>query len=151
MTEKEAMTLGSLVRRLRKSMKGSKQGMRTWPCCHFFVCPPYLCACRFSKMFDPISRFVAGSKCFNVQPVVGEMAQTSEERKDTHTHNNKHTDLLSTPVELCGDHQAGSPEGRQTDTSKGHFKKSALKLFSKRCVCGQCVYYTFVYNDDALQ
>lgn len=43
MTEKEAMTLGSLVRRLRKSMKGSKQGMRTWPCCHF-LCVLHICA-----------------------------------------------------------------------------------------------------------
>lgn len=66
-------------------------------------------------MFDPMSRSVAGGEWFSVYPVVGEIAQTSEEEKahagHIHTLAYTHTHLLSTPVELCGDHQAGSPEG----------------------------------------
>lgn len=46
--------------------EGKQAGHENMAVLSFFVCPPYLCACRFSKMFDPISRFVAGSKCFNV-------------------------------------------------------------------------------------
>lgn len=54
-----------------------------------------------------------------------------------HTFTCTHTHLLPSPVKLCGDHQARSPEGKQTDTSKGH-KKDFQSCCQKRHMHVKC-------------
>lgn len=66
----------------------------------------------FARVFSPNVRSpchaLAGSLLFHTSEEEEEDARTN-----THIHSHAHTHLLSSPVELCSDHQAGSPEGRQ--------------------------------------
>lgn len=130
-----------MARRLRQSTKGGRRG---WEHGHVVVCwvsPTCLCARRFPKMFDPMSRSGAGGGFFlNLWPAVGEIALRSEEKMlDTHAH----AHLLSTPVQLCGDHQAGSPEGRNRQTHQISFRVIVKKMHVAACMCARLCFYIY--------
>lgn len=59
-----------------------------------------------SKIFDPVVL------------AAGMLAWAAFNRWGQHLRTHRSTYLLSTPVELCSDHQTGSPEGQKTETKR---------------------------------